>query len=486
MLAPDLPEPVVQSFVVSGARRTVETGGHIEESYPPHYAINGSPIDNLRFAFKHEPMDLRIVHAVLVRLGKAPLEDWIRQEPSGAFSRRAWFLYEKLTGETLDVANVKSGNYADALDPKRHFVADPINSPRHRVRDNLLGGYALCPVVRRTRHLEVMAAAGLSEKARRVIAHYPPDVLARAVNYLYTKETRSSFAIEGESPGRNREERFLRALRDAPHFHPADKEALLHLQAIIVDPRYAASDWRNFQNFVGETTRRFGEYVHFICPRPEDVPLLMQGWIDLTERLRNSSLDPVIATAVSSFTFVFIHPFEDGNGRIHRFVIHSLLAARGFTPPGIIFPVSAAILRERPLYDHVLEVFSRSIQPAIDWDFTEENALKVKNDTRDLYRFLDVTAQAEYLYERVGETIRVDFKEEADFVEIFDAATFALRDIVDMPDRRASLLIRLCLQNGGRLSQNKRKQFEELSDEEIAQIEGAIQKVIHGSMLESF
>jgi hypothetical protein len=45
-----------------------------------------------------------------------------------------------------------------------------------------------------------------------------------------------------------------------------------------------------------------------------------------------------------SFVFVFVHPFEDGNGRIHRHLIHHMLAMRGFSPIGVVFPVSAAIL----------------------------------------------------------------------------------------------------------------------------------------------
>lgn len=42
--------------------------------------------------------------------------------------------------------------------------------------------------------------------------------------------------------------------------------------------------------------------------------------------------------------FVYIYPFEDGNGRSHRYLIHHVLAARGFNPPGFMFPDSAAIL----------------------------------------------------------------------------------------------------------------------------------------------
>jgi Fic family protein len=484
-LAPKLPEPAVQSFAGAGGRRTVEGEGHIREYYPAQYATDGSPLENLRFALKHEPLDLRIIHAALAALGPPTLEAWVRREPTGAYSRRAWFLSEHLAGRTLDLEAVRTGNYVDALDPKRHFTAGPIPSPRHRVRDNLLGGPGLCPGVRRTAKLASLVQADWSREAEALVARYDPDVLARAVRFLYTKETRSSFALEGESPSPSREERFLQALREASRFLPANKAALIALQNAIVDPRYAARDWRDFQNFVGETTRRFGEYVHFIAPRPEDVSSLMEGWLTLTERLRASVLDSVIAAAASSFAFVFVHPFEDGNGRIHRFVIHAMLAAKGFSPPGILFPVSAAILRQRHLYDRALEAFSRAVMPAIEWDFVEDRAIRVNNDTLDLYRFFDATVQAEFLYERVAETIRIDLKEEADFVEVFDAAFQAVREVVDMPDRRASLLIRLCLQNGGRLSQNKRRQFDELREEEFARIEAALQRILRAHALES-
>jgi hypothetical protein len=50
----------------------------------------------------------------------------------------------------------------------------------------------------------------------------------------------------------------------------------------------------------------------------------------------------------------------------------------------------------------------------------------------------------------------------------------ALKDIVDMPNARASSLIRFVLQNHGTLSKNKRRQFPELEDDELARIEDAI------------
>jgi hypothetical protein len=473
-----IPPPAVQSYAVSAARRTRELTTHTEEHYPLHYSTDGSIKENLRFAIKHEPLDLRIIFEALVALGDEVMVDWVHDEPSGEFSRRAWFLYETLTGHILDLAPAQLGRYVDVLNPKRHYVGVPRISARHRVRDNLLGSIHLCPVLRRTHKLEAMIQANLADEARALTQSHTPETLARAISFLYTKETRSSFAIEGEPPSRMREERYLQALRSIESFHPNDKDELIRLQQNIVDPRYASDNWRTSQNFVSETTRQFGQDVHYICPRPEDVDSLMEGWMVLTDRLMQSPLDAVLAAAVCAFAFVFIHPFEDGNGRIHRFIIHYGLAKRGFSPPGIIFPVSAAILRNKLAYEQVLDGFSHPMLAAVEWEWADNGDMVVRNNTLNLYRFFDVTALAEYLYDRVAETVRVDFKEELDFLETYDAAYMAVKSIVDMPTRRAALLVNICLQNGGHLSNNRRKDFIELTDEEIVQIEYAIKGVV--------
>jgi hypothetical protein len=325
----------------------------------------------------------------------------------------------------------------------------------------------------------------LDEQARALTAHYDAATLLRAVSFLYTKETRSSFAIEGETPSANRTERFVAALKRAAAFDSSDKAELLRLQGVIVDPRYAASDWRKVQNFVGQTIGPYREDVQFIAPRPEDVPDLMDAWMAMIRRLIDSpALDPVIAAAVSSFAFVFVHPFEDGNGRIHRFLLHHVLARRGFGPPALIFPVSAAIVRDRRRYDEALETYSKPLFESIEWSFTGDQEMVVLNDTADLYRYFDATSLAEYLYDRVADTIRIDLPEELDFVVTYDRALKAVRRIVDMPDRRASLFVRLCLQNGGRLSRAKRREFSELSDDEVARMEMGVQEAAH-SVIES-
>ncbi|MGH9163328.1 MAG: Fic family protein [Vicinamibacteraceae bacterium] len=475
-----VPSPHVESYVGPGARRTKIEGHRITELYPNRYApANDTPVAHLTFALRHEPVNLSILVEALKAMAPADLEGWIRREPTGAHSRRAWFFYETFTGRTLDVPDASAGNYVEALNPKKHLVTDRRDSPRHRVIDNLLGDHGMCATVRRTERLDARLSQRLEDEARALTAHYDEATLARAVSFLYTKETRSSFAIEGETPSANRTERFVAALKRAPAFDPSNKAGLLRLQGLIVDPRYAAKDWRTFQNFVGETVGHHREDVHFVSPKPEDVPDLMNAWMRMTVRLVGSSgLHPIVAAAVSSFAFVFIHPFEDGNGRIHRFLIHHILAKRGFGPPGVIFPVSAAILRDQRRYNEALETFSSPLFDFIEWRFTSDQEIVVLNDTANLYRYFDATPLVEYLSDRVADTIRIDLREELDFVQTYDRALAAIRDIVDMPDRRASLLVRLCLQNGGRLSNTKRGLFSELSDMEVGQMEAAVQRVM--------
>jgi hypothetical protein len=474
LAVPPLP---VRSYIASAARQTGMKEGVVEQLFPRHYAPDDTPRQHLRFALKYEPLDFGVLYAVFKTLGPGFVADWVRDEPTGQYSRRAWFLYEALTGETLALPPVKMGNYVAVLDERYQYTLPGIELPRYRVRDNRIAGGGISITLRKSAPLLEWQRQSLSQEARRVTRGYAPDVLARAVSFLYTRETRSSFAIEGETPTSSREERFFQVLQGLPRFE-SSKAALIELQRSIVEPRYGASDWRTIQNFVGETTRGFGQVVHFLCPKPEDVSSLMADWETLTKRLVGSPLDPVLAAVACAFPFVYIHPFEDGNGRIHRFLILHVLERLGFSQSGVVLPVSAAILRQKGEYEKVLERLSRPLLHLIEWRQGSDGSVTVEGETRHLYRFLDLTAQAEFLYSQVAEAIRVDFKEELAFLSLFDGALRGVLSVVDMPERRAALLVRLCLQNGGYLSKAKRGQFAELTNEEMEAMEAAIQQAM--------
>jgi hypothetical protein len=59
-------------------------------------------------------------------------------------------------------------------------------------------------------------------EAKSLVESCEPTILARAVHYLYTKETKSSFAIEVEIPSAKRTERFVAALTRAAKFDTSD------------------------------------------------------------------------------------------------------------------------------------------------------------------------------------------------------------------------------------------------------------------------
>ena len=171
-----------------------------------------------------------------------------------------------------------------------------------------------------------------------------------------------------------------------------------------------------------------------------------------------------------------MHPFEDGNGRIHRFLIHNILARRGFTPEGVMFPISASMLKNPADYDASLEAFSRPLMPLVEYTLDEDGRMTVHNETAVWYRYLDMTPQAEALFRFIEQTIDTELAGELAFIANYDNTKKVVQEIVDMPDRQIDLFIRFCLQNNGRLSARKRtSHFDFLSDEEIALMEQAVQ-----------
>ena len=474
-----MPYPAVRSEIVAGIRKTTVTNTHVLEQYPRVYQPPEGVIGQLRFALRYEPLDLRVYKAVFSQLERSEMDAWIQNEPNGIFARRAWYLYELFTGKILNVPDLTSGRYVDLLDTDLHIAAAPIRVRRQRVFDNLLGNKDYCPLIRRTEKLKADLDKSLNEQAQQLVSEVDATVLRRAVHYLFTKETKSSFAIEGEAPSKDRTERFVAALMRAERFDPTRKASLIELQNAIVDPRYAQSDWRTVQVFIGASLPDYSQEVHFVCPKPEDVGSLMNGWMRMMDKLVDpeSGVHAVCAAAAAAFGFVFIHPFLDGNGRIHRFLVHNVLARKNFTPEGVVFPVSAAMLREMSAYDRVLESFSGTIQPFVQYAMDADQQIMVSNETADLYRYFDATVQTEYLFDCIEDTIRRDLRSELDFLKFRDAAVKAVMEIVDMPNQRAALLVRLIHQNRGKFPEDKRQLFVELTDDEIMRMVSGMQDI---------
>ena len=112
----------------------------------------------------------------------------------------------------------------------------------------------------------------------------------------------------------------------------------------------------------------------------------MDGLLEANDRMRDDGIDPVLKAAATAFGFVYVHPFQDGNGRMHRCLIHHVLAERKFTPPGMVFPVSSVMLDRIDDYRATLQAHSGPLMPFIEWRPTPERNVEVLNETADLYR----------------------------------------------------------------------------------------------------
>ncbi|MGO1076410.1 Fic family protein [Inquilinus sp. CA228] len=429
----------------------------------------------LQFALRWEGVDLGVLAALFRQIEPDDIAAIVRATPTGGFARRLWFLYEWLTESQLDVPDPGKVRAIPVVDPDIQYgLGIGLPSTRHKVLNNLPGTRRFCPLVRRSGTLQVLGASRLDERAREVIGRTRKDLVARAAAFLLVKDSKSSFAIEKERVSGDRATRWAQAIGQAG-VRTLSLEELERLQKIVIgDARFVTLGLRDEGGFVGVHDRQTGEPVpDHISARHQDLPDLIRGMVDFEQRAIPGGLDPVIAAASLGFGFVYAHPFVDGNGRLHRWLLHHVLARAHYNPPGVPFPISSAIERRISEYQAVLESYAAEILPLIAWRPTPKGNVEVLSETADFYRYFDATAHAEFLYDCVSQTVEKDLPEEVAFLEAYETFTNEVQSIVDMPSAQVELLRAFLSQNGGMLSRRARHgEFAALTDEEAERIEG--------------
>lgn len=464
------PSPRMIHLVASKAIRRKERDVNV---LPRSAWPGASTYRQLKFALKYEGVNLAVLKAAFAQTDPQSLAECIRSEITGKYARRIWFLYEFLLEKELPLTNAASGGFTPIVEGSIQFgLAGGPRSQRHRTINNLLGDRNFCPTVYKTRAIERFIAADLGAEARETARAVPADVLKRAAAFLLLSDSKASFGIEGEQASDQRLRRWAEIIGRAGR-ERLTVDSLVELQrAVIGDARFVKIGLRQEGGFIGRHSATGDPVPEHISARPEDLNALLNGLIELGDRAEQGTLDPVVEAACQAFGFVIIHPFEDGNGRIHRYLIHDVLARRRLSPEGLVFPISHALLENIAGYKNVLETVTRPLQDFIDWKPTPKGNILVLNNTIDLYRYFDATPLVEFLFSMIEHTIKTDLPEELFFIEARDAFHRMSANIVDMPERTLDLMIKFLRQNGGRLSKRaKEQEFEALTDTEAEQFQ---------------
>jgi hypothetical protein len=332
--------------------------------FPLHHRPADAFGAHLTFALRYEGLDLGVLKALFRAAGPAPVADMARAAPACPYARRIWFLYEWLLGERLDLPDATQGAFVPVVDPQQQWAISGVKSTRCRVIDNLPGAPAFCPLAFRTPALEAFVARDLAEEARRVVGQAPAGLLSQIASSLLLAESRSSFQFDGAAPAPDRVQRWAGVIGEAGR-RPIDLDELLRLKRLVGGDAGCC----------------------------EDSPGLLEE-LAVFDKKVGREFDPVITVAALAFGLSSMGPMAGGAGRLQCYLIHHVLAERGFTPPGVVLPVSAVIRDRIDDYRRALEVCSRGLRP--------------QNGAADFHRFFDATPLAEFLYACVARTIDVD------------------------------------------------------------------------------
>lgn len=435
---------------------------------------------HLVFALKYEGVNLLVFKKVAEHYSKQKLEELISFEPTGQYSRRIWFLLEWLLEEELNNDfNLSKKSYVDCIDTKLQYAITGEKSQRHRVINNIPGSLEFAPMIRKTETLQNLIAENYGEQKNVFLGSVHKDVLQRASAYLLLKDSKASFDIEGEKPRSNRAARWGQAIGQAG-LNELNENEIIRLQELVIDnKKFLKIGIRSQEGFIGDRDRITQEPIpEHISAKYKDLESLMSGWYATSKKLLESEIDPVLVATKLAFGFVFIHPLVDGNGRIHRFIVHDTLARMNYTEQGMIFPVSSSILSHIRDYQKALSSYSAPILEFIEWETSSDKNVKVINETKDFYRYFDATKQAEFLYECVKDTIENIIPEEVGYLRKYDEFKRCLDEVYEMPDNMVSLLITFLEQGNGKLSKRAiSNEFSMLNDVEVENIQNEFKRI---------
>jgi Fic family protein len=458
--------PLIRPAALRSVTRMEELSGLL--AVPKEMEPSPSTLGHLLFALKHEGTNLQVLAAAAPSIAPADLLTEIRRTPTGRYIRIVCFAWEKLTGKTLEdlPVGIMQAKAAPLFDPELYLTNTEVSrDPRWRVLCNGLGDWDFCPIVRRTKELDALLSENPLEQVRAFLAQVPPATLERVLAWAYLHETRSSYEIEHENPSGNKAEAFTKLLRQAHARHELTEEFYVELQnTVVTSPHAVEASFRLNQNHLSDGTPG-PRGVTYVPPPVAMLPSLIGGISRLANSDSCAGIEPLLRAALASFGFVFTHPFNDGNGRLSRFLAHYALCQSGALPNGMILPLSTAMKRNERQYLQALQSFSAPARQLWNVIWLDDPNFEFELEGHEsIYRYFDATDTVEFIARMALETLRTDLHSEVDFLACYDKVVRATNDRFDVPGSTLADLIVMAFQNGGTFSQNRRKQYRDRVD----------------------
>ena len=468
---------------VIGSRQALSqsAGGVKVEVFAKGYAREHRAIDQMLFALSYEGVNLGVLErAFQIPAVRDELAASITEKPASGYLRRLWYICENIAGHQLPLPDAAQNiPYEHLLPPERYFTGPEEMSRRHRVRMNLLGTPKLSALISRQGWTDdSLLNEQIVERMHDQMVDFSVAEIARAAQYLLTTETRSSYEIEHERPAPDRILRFVKVLEQAGQ-RPLDEEFLFEIHRIALgtgrpDPSIGA--YRYLQNWLGR-----GDLIHLLPPAPEAVPEMMDEWFAMRERIMRTDAPALVKLNAIAHSFIYIHPFMDGNGRLSRFIMQDILANEGLKLQGIILPISAGLLVNLESYVGTLDALSRRLLSATQYhrrDLASEPELDEAH--AHLFAHLDFTDLQGEVNKSAARVLDGLMRDEVNHLIRRDRLKEQMNLELDLSNRDLELLIAVMYENRGRVSKRKRTSvFQHLTDDDIALAE-SIYTDLHG------
>jgi Fic family protein len=186
---------------------------------------------------------------------------------------------------------------------------------------------------------------------------------------------------------------YLEALKKVPDFAKAgiiNSKLLLEIQALItrgtLDNPSDCGVFRNRQVYVGKQVfdaTGFREEVVYMPPATDQVPELVEEFVEWFNSDKVSDLNPVLLAGIAHYEIAWIHPFIDGNGRTARLLATLILYLKGFDHRQI-FALDDYYDRDRKSYYAALGAVDKETKNITQWleYFTDGVAFSV-NEVKD-------------------------------------------------------------------------------------------------------